>query len=98
MKFYHYFNQADWVGCEEYKLLKETPKGYWIIPTYDAAEDAYRKRWIPKESLRRFAYPTKAEALYSFKMRKKCQIELLTSQLKFAKIALAKAENGEIEE
>jgi uncharacterized protein (DUF2461 family) len=102
MKFYRYNQNYDeysmTVVCDEYRLLRETPKGYWIVPDYSHFDDVHHKRWIPKESIRRFAYPKKAEALHNFKMRKKHQIEILTSQLKYAKMALVKVDQMEVEE
>ena len=100
MKFYRYYNQGIDVVLEKFKLLKETPAGYWIIPEYqDPVEplvmfkDTWYRKWISKTSRKRFAYPTKEEALDSFKMRKKRQIPILEGQLDCVKEALKVAEN-----
>lgn len=99
MKFYRYYNQNSDVILEQFKLLKETPAGYWIIPEYqDPVEamvnfrDAWYRKWISKTSRKRFAYPTKEEALVSFKMRKQKQIPILEAQLECAKETLKIAE------
>jgi hypothetical protein len=72
-----------------YEILKTTPKGYWI---------AYRgsEKWISNYSKKRFAYPTKEEALESFKYRKKRQIRILKSQLRVANESLIKSEEIKI--
>ena len=60
--------------CNTFYLVKETPKGYWIdrIKVAEYLEDYRLKdikkycRWIPKKSKKRYAYPTKQEALNYF--------------------------------
>jgi hypothetical protein len=99
MEFYRYEDivYAD-IGVRinerKFKLLKETPCGYWILPDwgYNYPESEEFKRWVSKVSKKRFAYPTKEEALVSYMARKKRQIEILKSQLKRAEIALGKSE------
>ena len=93
MKFYRYeevnYHQIGIrVHEREFELLKETPKGYWInlfpdqlIPT---------KKWVSKDAKKRYAYPTKKEALNSFIARKKRQTEILEAQLSNARMALMK--------
>ncbi|NTU49579.1 MAG: hypothetical protein HGA87_01550 [Desulfobulbaceae bacterium] len=85
MKFYRYdaYVWGDFLSvgmrCEEYRLIRETPKGYWI-------EDEWSidKRWVSKTARKRYAYPTKAEALDSFIARKRRQISILRHQAKHA--------------
>lgn len=72
-----------------YDLLKETEKGYWI---------GYKdlqcfKKWIPKKSKKRYAYPTKEEAITNFISRTKKRIKILEWQLECCKITLNYAEN-----
>jgi len=69
--------------------VKETPKGYWI-------GDWLFKKWIPKDSKKRFAYPTKEEALNNFIIRTKKYIEIIKSRLDDSKYAIILAE-GEME-
>lgn len=68
------------VELYEYEVVKETSCGYWIID-----------KWISKTWKKRFAYPSKLQALESFKIRKKRQIFILQHQLNRAQEALLKA-------
>lgn len=73
--------------CEEYEILKETPKGYWIdyFPS---------KKFVLKSSpntKRRFADSTKSEALNSFIKRKEKQQKILESQVYEVKISIRMA-------
>jgi len=81
---------GSYVRVEErtYDVLKETPKGYWI----NLWSFEYEKKWVSKEAKKRFAYPTREEAMTNFKARKGRQIQILESQLKKAKEALNIAE------
>jgi hypothetical protein len=102
MKFYRYrieigdiggfdefenFVRASWdnvsVVLAEYSLLKETPKGYWITDTWGVW-----KKWISKTSRKRFAYPTKEEALNSFRIRTTRRATYLERDLTNVKKAL----------
>lgn len=82
------------VQVTEYKLMRETPKGYWIGHIWDTKPF----KWISKTSRKRFAYPTKEEALNGFLIRTKRRIEILKSQIYQAEQALMTAEriNGDI--
>jgi len=89
----HYANIGIKVLERKYTLLKETPKGYWIKPIWDISmtrdfKTCHRK-WVSKTAKKRFAYPTKEEAIVNFKTRKKRQIQILTAKINNAKIALA---------
>lgn len=83
MEFYRYYDLHDRFGTHidlsTYVLLRETNCGYWIIHNcYKNNSDIVKekhKRWIPRSSKKRFAYPTKHEALNSFKKRKEMQIK-----------------------
>ena len=75
MQFYRY----DWdLVLRVFNLVKETQCGYWI------EIELGKNKWVSKTSVKRFAYPTKREALNSFIARKKRQTELLRYQLKDA--------------
>lgn len=52
------------LDCHEYELVRETPKGYWI-------KVFMQEHWISKTARKRYAYPTKEEALEGFIQRKK---------------------------
>lgn len=99
MKFYRYIkfttvsaNDDDYKLCipsynlklEEFESTKETNKGYWI-KLYSWSLD---EKWISKSSKKRFAYPTKEEALLNFKKRTEKYIEILENKLQDSKIYL----------
>jgi hypothetical protein len=71
----------------EFILVKETPKGHWIQRIYETGFNG-EIRWISKTSRKRYAYPTLEEALNSFIIRKKAQVNILKEQLTNAKKAL----------
>jgi hypothetical protein len=77
---------GSYIKIEErkYKVIKKTKCGYWI-KLFSCFDD---KKWVSKNSKKRFAYPTKQEAMNSFKFRKKRQIEILEDKLKKAREAL----------
>jgi len=80
-------------------LIKETNKGYWIssvnpnikkensndLEEFDNTYPIDFKKWIPKQSMKRFAYPTQKEALFNFKKRTEKSIKILSNQLMTAK-------------
>lgn len=96
MKFYRYdidySNPEPHLWLKEFVLDKETPKGYWIRPLMYGYMGLWKK-WIPKVSRKRFAYPTKLEALQSFIARKKKQIKYCKSDLYYAEETLKIAIN-----
>lgn len=83
----------------KYSVTKETSCGWWIGGNdwlkYKASDFcAYSpKKWISKTARKRFAYPTKEEALVNFKARKQRQIGIVEDQLERAKEALVIIEN-----
>jgi hypothetical protein len=66
-----------------FSLIKETRCGWWILQTHVLGEYAAicTKRWVSKTACKRFAYPTKKEALVNFIARKRRQISMLNYQL-----------------
>ena len=70
-----------------YDLIKETEKGYWI-----GYKGFSFKKWIPKKSKKRYAYPTKEEALQNFIARTKRRVDILKRQIDCCKIAISLAE------
>lgn len=64
---------------------KRTPKGVWIHYGLD-------KKFVLLYGRKRFAYPTKEEALESLIARKKRQIRIINYQKEVATIALEKAD------
>lgn len=73
----------------EYMIFRETPKGYWI----SIGGQNFGKKWVSKSSKKRFAYPSKQEALHNFLLRTKRRIEILQWQITSAKIVLDKIES-----
>ncbi len=71
----------------EYNVDRETPKGYWIYSCV-WGRDYGELKWVSKESRKRFAYADDEEAWKSFLARKKRQVSILTTKLKYAKMAL----------
>lgn len=101
MEFYRYEDFNSWNHFYVLRVLylvKETPKGWWISDEKDyllkAEKEALviKKRWISKTSRKRFAYPTREEALNSYKARKKRQIIILKNKIERAISSLHEAE------
>jgi len=72
-----------------YNLQAETPKGYWI--GYGHPNNGYNRgdsRWVSKTAKKRYAYPTKEEALHNFIKRTERRIKILEYQAWFCKIGL----------
>lgn len=62
------------VNCDEYPILKRTPKGAWI-------DDGGRKRFVRLSATKQYACPTVELAAESFRRRKTRQIAILMAQL-----------------
>lgn len=73
------------IKYRKYFIIKETPKGFWV------GDKHYWKRWVSKDGRKRFAHPTKEEALFGFIKRKEKQIKILEAQLNRAKNMLFEA-------
>jgi len=72
----------------EFVSVKETPKGHWIVKrSYYGSS----KRWISNTSKKRYAYPTKEEALYGLIKRTERRLDILNYQVKRSKAALSSA-------
>jgi hypothetical protein len=82
-------------------MVRETPCGWWISEdkTYDwKADRKYRvlqlgsqPHWVSKTSRKKYAYPTRKEALESFLARKMRQISILDFQVQGARNAYKEA-------
>lgn len=86
------------VRLEVFRVIKETPQGYWVASQYtgswyEPAELINRKfaRWVSKASAKRYCYPTLEEAIRSFKRRKEVQESKLRVQLEQAELAANQA-------
>lgn len=98
MKLYRYYkwcsdetlldyqeNSNVFIDTEEFTITRETEKGYWIVVNG-------KDKWTSKTSKRRFAYPTKEEALENFIRRTKRSIAINHYNIDYAKLALKEAE------
>ena len=79
----------------EYESVKETKYGYWIIeksllPYYKQKLTWVKPRFVLKQSKKRYAYPTKEEALNSLKARNKKRIAYLKRDLNNAECIFRK--------
>ena len=106
MKFYRYeaqsysgqFSSSIKVELREFNLHKETPKGYWIGYGYYAS-DMLRghSRWVSKTGLKRYAYPTKEEAMTNYIKRTEKRVKILKRQLFDTEYALKIAQKMEVQ-
>jgi len=105
-----YFDSYSKIQLLEYEVLKITPCGVWIkyhkndnyiyAPTFKFIEG---RKFILERSIlnktitkKRFAWPTKKEALDSYKYRKEYQINILFGKLEQAKVYLKIANRIEL--
>jgi len=80
------------IELRTYNLHKETPKGYWIgYGLYAPNMLRGNSRWVSKTSLKRYAYPTKEEAMENYIKRTERRVKILKAQLLSAELALGKA-------
>ena len=78
----------------EFVLIKETAQGYWI----SSSGFEFGKRWVSKTSRKRYAYPSKQEAMTNFIKRTERRIGILKYNLEGAQLALSLANDYKIEE
>jgi len=83
------------IELSRYGLAKETPKGYWIGFGF---RPWHGLKWVSKTARKRYAYPSKAEALDNFIKRNERRIEILGWQLICCKEALKLAKNMKSED
>lgn len=95
MEFYRY-ELRQYLGdivhlkLRTYTLIEETPKGYWI------GIGTFKFKWIPKSSRRRYAFPTKEEALISYKKRTSKRIGILKHHISLCNTGLTRADEIEL--
>ena len=78
---------------DSFSLVKETEKGYWIRSPYDSYGF---KRWVSKTAKKRFAYPTKEEALNNLVIRTKRRLNYLEHDINACRKVLILAENEKV--
>ncbi|KWA83995.1 hypothetical protein WL29_21765 [Burkholderia ubonensis] len=71
------------VSHREYTVTKVTPKGVWLSWGFGGSN-----RFVLLGARKRFAHPSKEEALESFMARKTSQIRILEKQLEHVRTAL----------
>lgn len=86
------FNPNITLSLYTYNLHKETPKGYWI--GYGHPDNGYVKGdsfWVSKTAKKRYAYPSKEEALTNYIKRTERRVKILRGQISNAEDGLSKA-------
>lgn len=88
--FYRYNGYRGNIGLDRFIPIAKTKCGYWIIPedkeyllsmTNTEKRIKELRRWISKDSRKRYAYPTRELALDSYYQRKLHHIAILRSQV-----------------
>lgn len=67
------------IAHTKYKVLSETPCGYWVKEEHDFNEDD--KKWVSKTGKKRLCYPTKKEALFNLLCRRKYYLKILNARI-----------------
>ena len=72
-----------------FSVLKETSKGYWIgYGSLTSGKLSSQGRWVSKTTKKRFAYPTKKEALDNLIKRTEKRVSILEYQVDTCKSAI----------
>lgn len=71
---------------ETYKVIRETPKGYWISKVLQSGNFeiiSRSKKWISKNTNhhKRFAFFSEEDAMRNYRFKKASQIRILTERL-----------------
>lgn len=76
-----------------YPVVSETPCGYWLggCQLLTDTPTSTKWKWVSKTSRKRFAHPTKKEALEAYKIRKQYYVGHCEKRLNKAKSELALA-------
>lgn len=77
--FYRAYYESAWRPCwwfDEFPVIKRTKCGVWIKRDYDP-----KPRFVLNDSRKKFAYPTKEEAMTGYIKRTECYIKILRSNL-----------------
>lgn len=90
--YYEEYTDADHLQLEKYKVIRETPKGYWI-------NNGIKEKFVLKGEGKRFAYVNIELALKSYIKRKSRQISINKHSIRRAKhsLTIAKRLQGQIE-
>lgn len=63
----------------KYKVLSETPCGYWVKEEHDWNNDD--KKWVSKTGKKRLCYPTEKEAVFNLLCRRKHYLRILNARI-----------------
>jgi hypothetical protein len=88
--WYRAYELQGTVVFETFEVRRTTKRGVWLKSEYDSEFDMSKKRannwrFVLFDARKRYACPTKHEALVSFVARKKRQISILSSQMERAR-------------
>lgn len=78
------------VNLRQFEVVRETPKGVWLR-LYEYS-DMSPLRFVLRESRKRYACPTKEQAMESFLARKRKQMRILKQKLQHVEEAIQIAE------
>jgi len=82
---FRYYSRNGTIEATAFKVVKHTPKGVKIM--VEGTE-----RFVKNDSIKRFAYETKKQALEGFIFRKKRQLKILSARIETTKVELDLAE------
>lgn len=92
MKLYRY-SVTSWhhgaiphVELQDYEVIRETKQGYWVHQYFGS-----EKKWVSKDGLRRFAFPTKYQAMQNFIKRTEKRVKYLEIDLQACQLGLESA-------
>jgi len=97
MLFYRYevnfYEGGESYSLKEFIMLKETSNGYWIAERGNSYI-SQKEVWVSKNGKKRFAYPTKRQAIISFIKRINRAAEWYDFRVKCTKRALIDLKNS----
>ncbi len=73
-----------------YDVISETKCGYWIMAC-KSPDWKDKRHWVSGNSLKRFAYPTREEALTNYIKRKEKYISILKNKILYTEELLDEA-------
>ena len=76
-----------------FRLVKETNCGYWIA-LGSASGLSSKPFWVSKTSKKRYAYPTKSEALENLKKRTERHMKIIKSKVEYCEAVLVLVQNN----
>ena len=79
------------ICIKTYRIIKQTAKGVWI-------ENYNSKKFVLLTGRKRFAYPTKEEAINSLKCRKQRQLQIIKGMERIANNIIQQIEQKDINE